>query len=57
MKALFLNIEPTALVTEKRTNNGDIIVSVNGQTAFNKSDVFNAANWLNMMINAYNRSK
>ena len=57
MKALFLKIEPTAIITEKRASNGDIIVYVNGQTAFNKSDVYNAGSWLNMMSNAYNRSK
>lgn len=56
MKALFLNIRPTANVTEKKNNNGDVIVYVNGQTAFNKEDRYNASNWLTMMENAYQRS-
>lgn len=56
MKALFLNIRPTANVTEKKNNNGDVVVYVNGQTAFNKEDRYNASNWLTMMENAYQRS-
>lgn len=47
----------SAIVTEKRSANGDVIVYVNGQTAFNKEDRHNAENWLNMMINAFKRSK
>lgn len=57
MKKQFLKIYPTATVTEKRASNGDMIVYVNGQTAFNKEDRYNAENWLNMMINALERSK
>lgn len=57
MKKQFLKIYPTANVTEKRASNGDMIVYVNGQTAFNKEDRYNAENWLNMMINALERSK
>lgn len=57
MKQEFLKIQPTAIVTEKRASNGDVIVYVNGQTAFNKEDRYNASNWLTMMSNAFNRSK
>ena len=56
MKKQLLEIYPTAIVTEKRSSNGDVIVYVNGQTAFNKEDRYNAENWLNMMINAFKRS-
>lgn len=56
MKAIFLNTRPTANVTEKRNSKGDVIVYVNGQTAFNKEDRYNAANWIIMMENAYQRS-
>jgi hypothetical protein len=56
MKNQLLQIYPTAIVTEKRSANGDVIVYVNGQTAFNKEDRHNAENWLNMMINAFKRS-
>ena len=57
MKQEFLKVQPTAIVTEKRALNGDVIVYVNGQTAFNKEDRYNASNWLTMMSNAFNRSK
>lgn len=53
---LFLAHYPTATVTEKKNTNGDVIVSVNGQTAFNKEDRFNASNWFLMMENALKRS-
>jgi hypothetical protein len=56
MKALFLNTRPTANVTEKKNSNGEVIVYVNGQTAFNKEDRYNASNWPTMMENAYQRS-
>jgi len=56
MKNQLLKIYPTAIVTEKRSANGDVIVYVNGQTAFNKEDRHNAESWLNMMINAFKRS-
>jgi len=56
MKAIFLKTRPEAKVTEKKNSNGDIIVYVNGQTAFNKEDRSNAANWIIMMENAYQRS-
>lgn len=56
MKALFLKTIPEAKVTEKKNSNGDIIVYVNGQTAFNKEDRYNASLWLTMMENAYKRS-
>ena len=56
MKALFLETRSEAKITEKRSSNGDIIVYVNGQTAFNKEDRYNASNWLTMMENAYQRS-
>ena len=56
MKALFLNTRPTAIVTERKNSDGDAIVYVNGQTAFNKEDRYNASNWLTMMENAYQRS-
>jgi adenine specific DNA methylase Mod len=56
MKALFLTIQPSAVVTESRSINGDMIVYVNGQTAFNKEDRYNSSEWLTMMSNAFNRS-
>ena len=56
MKNLFLQTRPDAIVTERKNNNGDIIVYVNGQTAFNKEDRYNASNWLRAMENAYQRS-
>lgn len=56
MKNDFLQKFPTAIVTEKNNQNGDTIVYVNGQTAFNKSDRHNASNWLTMMENAYKRA-
>lgn len=56
MKNLFLAKFPNAKVTEYNDNNGDVVVMVNGQTAFNKEDRYNASNWLMMMENAYNRS-
>jgi len=55
MKNQFLQLYPQAIITEKKVN-GDVIVYVNGQTAFNKSDVYNASNWLLMMKNAYLRA-
>lgn len=56
MKVLFLSQYPDAIVTENKNIKGDIIVKVNGQTAFNKSDVYQSSNWMTMMENAYNRS-
>ncbi len=53
---LFLAQYPAAVITTKRAANGDEIILVNGQTAYNKSDRFNAANWLLMMENALKRS-
>ncbi len=56
MKDLFLAQYPAALITTKKASNGDEIVLVNGQTAYNKADRFNAANWFLMMENALKRS-
>ena len=56
MKAIFLQTRPEAVVTEKANKNGDMIVYVNGQTAFNKEDRWNASNWLTAMEAAYQRS-
>ena len=57
MEQQLLEIYPTAIVTKKRAKIGDIIVYVNGQTAYNQEDRYNAENWLNMMINAFKNSK
>jgi len=54
--ALFLEKRPSAQVTTKKERNGDVIVYVNGQTAFNTEDIYNSSEWLNMMENAYQRS-
>jgi hypothetical protein len=56
MKDLFLAKFPTAKVTQYSSVEGDVIVMVNGQTAYNKEDRHNAYNWLTMMENAYYRS-
>jgi hypothetical protein len=56
MKNLFLTKYPTAVITEKKAINGDIIILINGQTAYNKEDRFNASNWFLMMENALKRS-
>ena len=47
---------PSAIVTEKKNSNGDVIIYINGQTAFNKGDRYNSSNWTTMMENAYQRS-
>lgn len=57
MKDIFLKKYPDAKVTESKNKDGDVIVSVNGQTAFNKEDRHNSSNWLTMMENALKRSK
>jgi hypothetical protein len=56
MKNLFLAQYPTATITTKKASNGDEIILVNGQTAYNKEDRFNASNWFFMMENALKRS-
>lgn len=56
MKDLFLSQHPEAVITTKKAPNGDEIVLVNGQTAYNKTDRFNAQNWFLMMENALKRS-
>lgn len=47
---------PEAVVTVKRVSNGDDIVYVNGQTAFNKSDRNWYSDYMVRMENALNRS-
>lgn len=56
MKDLFLAKFPTAKISQYSSSNGDVIVMVNSQTAYNKEDRHNASNWLMMMENAYYRS-
>lgn len=57
MKEEFLKIRPDAQVTTKKNSQGNNIIYVNGQTAFNLEDRYNASNWLTAMESAYQRSK
>lgn len=52
----FNNKFPEAVVTIKRTSEGDDIVYVNGQTAFNKSDRSWYSDYMLRMENALKRS-
>lgn len=51
----FLKKHPNAKITTKKKGN-DIIVYVNGETAFNKSDHHNASNWGNALERALKAS-
>lgn len=56
MKNIFLKLQPDALITKIQNSKGDFICFVNGQVAFNYSDVYNSENWIFCMKNAYQRS-
>ncbi len=57
LAAIFLKSNPQAKITTKKKSNGDVIVMVNGQTAYNKSDQYSAEHHLTAMMNALKRSR
>jgi hypothetical protein len=48
---------PEAVVTSKKNKDGDTIVYVDGQTAFNKDSRWQGDTWMVCMENAMNRAK
>lgn len=56
MKKIFIEKYPNAIISKRKNKKGDIIVSVNGCTAYNQEDRYSSSKWFTMMENAYHRS-